>query len=241
MKWLFALIPAALAASIPNVNLGEAPPAGQVTIRGVKYGGTGCPQGTLSYQLSADKTLITLIFDSYIASIGPGIALAEQRKNCQLNVDIQYPGGFQYSVLSADYRGYASIQKGVTGSLKSTYYFSGQTDQSSTEYTFTGPVTGDYLKHDTADSVSTVWSPCGASGMLNINSQVRLTASDTKATGLLTTDSTDLKFTQIAERDGDGDADKEVDLEARRSRLGIWVWKALDLSEVNWRRCEEAV
>ena len=43
------------------------------------------------------------------------------------------------------------------------------------------------------------------------------------------------------ERDGDGDADKEVDLEARRSRLGIWVWKALDLSEVNWRRCEEAV
>ena len=34
--------------------------------------------------------------------------------------------------------------------------------------------------------------------MLNINSQVRLTATDTKATGLLTTDSTDLKFTQIA-------------------------------------------
>lgn len=32
MKWLFALIPAALAASIPNVNLGEAPPAGQVNI-----------------------------------------------------------------------------------------------------------------------------------------------------------------------------------------------------------------
>jgi hypothetical protein len=32
MKWLFALIPAALAASIPNVNLGEAPPPGQVNI-----------------------------------------------------------------------------------------------------------------------------------------------------------------------------------------------------------------
>lgn len=57
---------------------------------------------------------------------------------------------------------------------------------------------GDYLKHDTADSTSTVWSPCGASGMLNINSQVRLTSTDSKATGLLTTDSTDLKFTQIA-------------------------------------------
>jgi hypothetical protein len=80
-------------------------------------------------QISDDRSIVTLIFDSYIASTGPGIALTEQRKNCQLNVDIQYPGGFQYSVLSADYRGYASIQKGVTGTLKSTYYFSGQQAQ----------------------------------------------------------------------------------------------------------------
>jgi hypothetical protein len=71
------------------------------------------------------------------------------------------------------------------------------TRQSSTEYNFVGPVNGDYLKHDEADSTSTVWSPCGTTGMLNINSQVRLTGTDTKASGLLTTDSTDLKFTQV--------------------------------------------
>jgi hypothetical protein len=88
----------------------------QVKIRGVSYGGTGCPQGTMSSQINADRTIMTLIFDSYIASI-------------QLNVDIQYPGGFQYSILSADYRGYSAIQKGVSGTLKSTYYFSGQTEQ----------------------------------------------------------------------------------------------------------------
>jgi hypothetical protein len=33
--------------------------------------------------------------------------------------------------------------------------------------------------------------------MLNINSQVRLESSVSSATGLLTTDSTDLKFTQV--------------------------------------------
>jgi hypothetical protein len=50
-----------------------------------------------------------------------------------------------------------------------------------------------------ADSTSIVWSPCGADGMLNINSQVRLSnpTNDPKASGLLTTDSTDLKFTQV--------------------------------------------
>jgi len=198
MKWLLALAPLAAALpGLPTVEVGDAPPVGSVKIRGVSYGGTGCPQGTMSSQISADRSVVTLIFDSYIASIGPGISVTEQRKNCQLNVDLEYPGGFQYSILSADYRGYSSIQKGVTGTLKSTYYFSGQTAQTSTEYSFVGPVTGDYLKHDEADSTSIVWSPCGAAGMLNINSQVRLTSSNSSATGLLTTDSTDLKFTQV--------------------------------------------
>jgi hypothetical protein len=101
----------------------------QVTIKGVTYGGTGCPQGTMSSQISEDRTTVTLIFDSYIASIGPGISVTDSRKNCQLNVDIRYPGGFQYSILSADYRGYASLQQGISGTLKSTYYFAGQTAQ----------------------------------------------------------------------------------------------------------------
>lgn len=33
--------------------------------------------------------------------------------------------------------------------------------------------------------------------MLNINSQVRLATTDASASGLLTTDSTDLKFSQV--------------------------------------------
>jgi len=198
MKWLLALVPfVAAMPPLPPQEMADAPPPGSVTIKGVSYGGTGCPQGTMSSQISSDRSIVTLIFDSYIASVGPGIAVTEQRKNCQLNVDLVYPGGFQYSVLSADYRGYSAIQKGVTGTLKSTYYFSGQTAQTSTEYKFEGPVTGDYLKHDEADSTSVVWSPCGAAGMLNINSQVRLESKSSSATGLLTTDSTDLKFTQV--------------------------------------------
>jgi hypothetical protein len=72
-----------------------------------------------------------ILYPELSASIGPGISVTEQRKNCQLNVAITYPGGFQYSILSADYRGYAALQKGVSGTLKSTYYFSGMTEQAS--------------------------------------------------------------------------------------------------------------
>ena len=55
----------------------------------------------------------------------------------------------------------------------------------------------DYLIHDEADNASLVWSPCGAEGLLNINSQVRLSSTVSGASGVLTTDSVDAKFTQI--------------------------------------------
>ena len=121
------------------------PNPSQVYINGITYGGTGCPQGSLSSFISADRqtfvhveTLIrtiadlymsyrfTLIFDNYVASIGPGVAITESRKNCQLDIDLQYPSGFQYSVFNADYRGYAALDANVTGTQQSTYYFSGR-------------------------------------------------------------------------------------------------------------------
>lgn len=55
----------------------------------------------------------------------------------------------------------------------------------------------DYLLHDEAPSASTIWSPCGANGALNINTQVRLTSTNKKATGILTNDSLDASFRQI--------------------------------------------
>jgi len=173
----------------------SAPGPGQVTIQNVGYGGSGCPQGSVSTIFSGDLTTLTMIFDSYIASLGPDIAVTENRKNCQLNLDVRYPAGFQYSIFSADYRGYAKLDAGVTGVQKSTYYFSGQSEQISAQTTFKGPLTKDYNERDEMDVVT--WSPCGNAGAVNINSQVRLTSTNPKASGLLTADSVDLKFKQI--------------------------------------------
>jgi hypothetical protein len=60
-----------------------------------------------------------------MASIGPGVAVTSNRANCQLNINLQYPSGFQYSILGTDYRGYAALGPGVTGTQSATYYFSG--------------------------------------------------------------------------------------------------------------------
>jgi hypothetical protein len=169
----------------------------QVYINSISYGGTGCPQGSVGQFISADRTTFTIIFDSMVASIGTGVALTENRKNCQLNIDLQYPSGFQYSVLSTEFRGYASLGTGITGVQQATYYFSGSSAQASTSTTFVGPTEGDYEVTDAIPFTSTIWSPCGAALPLNINSQVRLTSKNSSSSGVLTEDSVDGKVTFV--------------------------------------------
>lgn len=83
-----------------------------------------------------------------------------------------------------------------------------------------GAYDDNYIKTDEFGLESTVWSPCGAEGLLNVNSEVRVTPLNTNNTALLTVrqeshntittsssvspaltvlqvDSTDFKFTQV--------------------------------------------
>ncbi|TVY78491.1 putative secreted protein [Lachnellula suecica] len=197
------------AAATSSSTSSAVPNPTSVTINSIAYGGTGCPQGSVGSFISADRTTFTLIFDSFVASIGPGVPITQNRVNCQLNLNLQYPSGFQYSILSTTFRGYAGLDKGVTGTQSATYYFSGLCDptgtsaysifhpaatlQAATTSSFKGPSSGDYEISDAIPFTSTVWSPCGASLPLNINSQVRLASTVTSATGLMTEDSVDGK------------------------------------------------
>lgn len=73
---------------------------------------------------------MTIGFDSFLALIGPTAAQADKSKNCQIHLNLQYPGGFQYSVVEAVYHGYARLDPGVTGTFLSTYFFSQNPTQS---------------------------------------------------------------------------------------------------------------
>lgn len=65
----------------------------------------------------------------FTASVGPYTAPDQSRKNCQINVGLQFSSGFQYSVVSADYSGWGDLDAGVKGTVKANYYFSGEQDQ----------------------------------------------------------------------------------------------------------------
>jgi hypothetical protein len=60
-----------------------------------------------------------------VAKVGTGITASEARKNCQINLLLNYPQGFTYTVLNTQFRGYADIPAGYTGMQSATCYFSG--------------------------------------------------------------------------------------------------------------------
>ncbi|KAH6681350.1 hypothetical protein B0J14DRAFT_613341 [Halenospora varia] len=180
----------------------QSPPADQITIDSASSSGNGCPQGSVSTTLSPDKTVITFGFDAFQTYIGPTAAQADRTKSCQLHLSLKYPSGFQYSVTDATYHGYARLDPGVTGNFLSTYYFSQSASQTCTTKTsisgkewLTGQV---YTKADHVETTSVIWSPCGATGLLNINNRIALTSTNASATGEVSNDDATVSFTQIA-------------------------------------------
>ncbi|KAK1764145.1 hypothetical protein QBC33DRAFT_562197 [Phialemonium atrogriseum] len=205
MRSLAFLLPALVAAS-PIGPTGpdgwnDGPDPNEIQIVDASFSGNGCPQGTVSTSISPDKTVITFGFDSFQTYIGPDYNPTDRTKNCQLHLNLKYPGGFQFSVVDSTYHGYAQLDAGVTGTFYSTYYFS--QDASATTTTQTSISGGGiweqgqvYTKADTVPTASYIFSPCGANGILNINNRIALTSTDKSASGLLTDDDATVAFTQ---------------------------------------------
>jgi hypothetical protein len=181
------MIPAAAFAQAPNPN--------EVYVQSITYGGSGCPQGSVGSSFANDRKSFTLIFDSFVASQGPGVPVTENRKNCQLNVNLRVPNGFQFSIGTADYRGYVNLPAGVTARQKSTYSFAGSPAQVTSGSNFTGPVAKDYLSRDEIPFSTVAWSACGAVVPININAEVRTSGGSSSAQ--ITTDSVDGKVEHI--------------------------------------------
>lgn len=120
---------ATFAAAIPSEDGDPIRPPEGYQIAGFVNGGTGCPAGSVALKQSPDSSRFSLQFDALVAEAGRNISARNLRRNCQINMKIKYPSGWQFAVSTGDYRGYAQIPAGLTGVSRSTYYFSGQTAQ----------------------------------------------------------------------------------------------------------------
>lgn len=202
MRFTAFLIPTLVSAVvIPSKPVEDGPDPKEIQIISTSWSGNGCPQGSVSSSLSPDRKVVTFGFDKFQVYIGPGYSPTEKTKNCQLHLNLKYPPGFSFTVVESTYHGFAQLDPEVTANFYSTYYFSqnaGDTTTTATSITGGGVWKNGstYTKVDQVPSTATVYSPCGASGILNINSRISLTSTKTSATGLITDDDATVAFTQ---------------------------------------------
>jgi len=175
----------------PTSTATAGPPGFNIT--SLTVNGSGCPPGSADYTLSPDNTAVTVTFSEFDASAGPGIAISENRKNCQLTLTVGVPAGFTFGVANVDYRGWYELDSQVTANQMSTYYFQGQLQEATAHSNFTGVLSGDdYTFRDSFNVTSTNMSPCGVSTVLNINSALQVSNSaNSQGSGYIADDSID--------------------------------------------------
>jgi len=160
--------------------------------------GSGCPSGSASFVLAANKQAVTILYNSFSAAVGPGVSVSQNRASCQLSLAIKVPSGQKVALTSVDYRGFYQLDSKVTATQSALYYFQGNLIQSNANGNLVGPVTGaEYTYRNSFSFSNSNTSPCGASTVMNIQTSLSVSNSaNTKGTGLITDDSSDVGLTQ---------------------------------------------
>lgn len=137
------------------------------------YGGTGCPDGTVSVTLSPDQKSLSLLFDEYQVSVGGDTGKSFDRKSCNIAIPVRVPQGLSVSILQIDFRGFNHLPTSANSQFNVEYFFAG-TQGPSFRRTFRGPLDDDYLIHNELEARAIVWSDCGEDVNLRTNSSMRV-------------------------------------------------------------------
>ncbi|MEV0903038.1 DUF4360 domain-containing protein [Actinoplanes sp. NPDC049802] len=169
------------------------PPAENMVIEVVSANGSGCPNNTAEVSVSPDNKAFTVAYSQFIAQVGPLAKPTDYRRQCQLSLNVHVPEGFTYAVASADYRGYARLEKGATASETAFYYFQGERHTTRIRHDFKGFMDEDWQRSDRVEAGSMSYLPCGEKRYLNVNTELKVNAgtSPKGTTSFMTMDSTD--------------------------------------------------
>ncbi|TDZ74466.1 putative secreted protein [Colletotrichum trifolii] len=175
---------AAFASPVVHVERQDQPAAFVVT--GLRYNGTGCPEGTLDGVLAADGTF-DVSYKALSASIKPG----EPKVNikCQIQVDLSTQADTQLVVIDGTYRGHVKLTEGAWAKNQNQYKFANNDGVTNMEWPFKGPV--DVATAFTNKLSTEFQSGCNSNGgnfTLIINNYLTLTTQGTGEGSISVTD-----------------------------------------------------
>lgn len=156
------------------------------------YGGTGCPAGSASVTLSPDETALSILFDSYLAEAGATTGRTVDRKSCNISIPVQVPSGYSVSIFQVDYRGFNLIPAAGAYTRMDTEYFWAGSRGPRFARVYSGPTADNYTLSDGLVAQTMVWTPCGASVNLRVNSSIMAQTNRQQQQTMITVDSADL-------------------------------------------------
>ncbi|KAF5328330.1 hypothetical protein D9619_013354 [Psilocybe cf. subviscida] len=155
------------------------------SISNVQATGSGCPRGVVD--TNTGQTELSLRFDpSFTATVGPGQALSSGKKNCQLSFTVSVPAGWKFAFSRFIYASTYSLAPSVQAAYSTAYYFQGDFKTSTTSGTVAAPAKESLVSlYNEVASQSTIWSPCGRSTVVNVNSAVNVSSTGFYGSGSL--------------------------------------------------------
>jgi len=156
-----------------------------------EYGGTGCPIGSASVALSPDQSAISILFDQYVVEAGGQKSF--DRKNCNIAIPVHVPQGYSVAVMAIDYRGFVQLPAGARANLMVNYFLAGQGRGVTSNKSFYGATSQNYLTSDRLGLESVVWSGCGADTILRANTSMLVNSNMRRDQAMATVDSADIE------------------------------------------------
>lgn len=180
-----------LAAAAVIVLMGAQAGAQNLQLGTPAYGGTGCPAGTASVSVSPSNDAVSILFDQYVAEAGRTTARRIDRKSCNITIPVFVPSGYSVAVFAVDYRGYNAVPSGAYSRFDAEYFWAGSRGPRISRV-FNGPINDIYSLTDNLIATTLVWSPCGASVNLRINSSMMAQSNSRMDQTMSTVDSADI-------------------------------------------------
>ena len=127
---LFAGLTAALTIKAPIHLQRRDPEAQDVQIAEIAFAGSGCPASNLPGRNVSDPTTLIVPRTIFTAESGKNQSqVVDSRTNCQTLIKVNHPSDWQFSVAKADYYGRVFLPQGVEAFSKTTYSFSGGSNE----------------------------------------------------------------------------------------------------------------
>jgi hypothetical protein len=157
------------------------------------YGGTGCPAGTASVSLTDDQSILSVLFDAFVAQ-APLNGAQFDRKSCNLRIPVSVGPGYQVALIAFDYRGFAAIPNGGRGQFEARYAYVGQARPAIFRKSFAAGRADNYSLKNELISTSIDWSPCstGRDLMMTVDANILAVTNSQKQATNVSIDSVDV-------------------------------------------------